>query len=157
MGFDGLFEFASIVFLGATIGLLSLQDRKQCNHQNLFPSTHAATSSPTKLLPILDPLFNVRQICKNILLLEDHLSVPGMKCKQCIMKHFLYLEGYAEEAITLDTEGKYKDMLAPIPQILRGIQSAYVNGSDTLELSQKLRELRKKLTPLVFEVGLNQA
>jgi hypothetical protein len=63
------------------------------------------------LLPVLDPRFNMREICKQSVLLEDHLFQKEKRCHDCIIKHFLTIEGLAEEAVTLDKEHKYNELI----------------------------------------------
>jgi hypothetical protein len=48
------------------------------------------------LLPVLDPRFNMREICKQSVLLEDHLFQKEKRCHDCICKHFLTIEALAE-------------------------------------------------------------
>lgn len=105
------------------------------------------------LYPILDPRFNLRESAKHLILLEDHLFHQGKRCRDCILKHLLTIEGFLEEAITLDKEGKY------VPQIQDGIQnfrSVFKTISDKLksgnlsddeccQLAQRLRVIRKPL------------
>jgi uncharacterized protein YxeA len=97
-----------------------------------------------RILPVLDPLFNLREICKQIILLEDHLSHKGKRCYDCISKHFLYLEGLSEEAITLDVDRKYLDKLENLPDEFRSLQKEFLNKVDPLIISQSLRKIRKK-------------
>lgn len=54
------------------------------------------------LLPIMHPLFNLREACKHLALLEDHLNQPRKRCPDCIRKHFLTLEALFEEGVSLD-------------------------------------------------------
>lgn len=54
-----------------------------------------------KLLPVLRPGQNMRDIIKQFAMLEDHLYQPQKRCKDCIRKHFLTIEGLAEECATL--------------------------------------------------------
>lgn len=105
-----------------------------------------------KLLDIFNPIFNVKEVCKEFVLLEDHLSAPGKHCPDCIRKHLLRAEAFAEEAIALDKEGKWKDMLAPLPQQIRDIGDAYSQSDcDKHMLGQSVRKIRKSLSPLCFE------
>ena len=65
----------------------------------------AKSSASAKGPVVLNPNFNVREILKQMILLGDHLTDPsGDKvCHDCIMKHLLSIEAYAEEAQTLIT------------------------------------------------------
>jgi hypothetical protein len=102
----------------------------------------------TKLLPIMDPLYNAREWCKQSILLEDHLTHPRKRCNDCCTKHGLTLEALAEEACTLDKEGKYQDILLPLPEKCREIQKRMNDGEDKHKLAQELRKIRKQLMPV---------
>jgi hypothetical protein len=54
-----------------------------------------------RLLPVLRPAQNMRDIIKQLAMLEDHLFHPEKRCTDCIRKHFLTIEGLAEECVTL--------------------------------------------------------
>lgn len=58
-------------------------------------------ASTRKLLPVLRPCQNMRDIIKQLALLEDHMYHPQKRCPDCIRKHFLTIEGLAEECSTL--------------------------------------------------------
>ena len=63
------------------------------------------------LLPIMSPLFNLREICKQMSLLEDHLNNVRKRCPDCIRKHFLTIEALFEEAVSLDKDQEYAEVL----------------------------------------------
>jgi acetone carboxylase gamma subunit len=108
--------------------------------------------STTTMLPVLDTQFNLREICKQCILCEDHLSHQEKMCRDCIMKHFLALEGLAEEAITLDKNFEYPDIVS-LPTDLREIQKSWFSGEKTPhECSQALRKIRKSLMESTFPV-----
>ena len=48
--------------------------------------------------PVSDPAYNMREICKQSILLEEHLVEKPKHCKDCISKHFLHIIGLSEEA-----------------------------------------------------------
>lgn len=130
--------------------ILFLEQGHQCQKKALADHKNGAG---TNLLPVLDPVFNMRQICKQCVLLEDHLSMPRMQCRDCIMKHFLYLEGYAEEAITLDKDSKYLHKLKSIPDEIRRMQDRFNADEDYHAIAQDLRKLRKRLIHDCFNMG----
>jgi hypothetical protein len=105
------------------------------------------------MLDIFNPIHNIKEICKEFLLLEDHLQAPEKRCNDCIRKHLLKAEAFAEEAIALDKTGKYLEMCQPLPIEIRKLQDAYVNGIEDHALGQKVRILRKKLSPHCFAVN----
>jgi hypothetical protein len=106
------------------------------------------------LLPVLDCRFNLREICKQCILLEDHLSHDKKRCYDCCIKHFLALEGLSEEAITLDKEGKYYKSLKDIPDNIRAIQKLWYQNpqKNSHQASQLLRQLRKKFMQNSFNI-----
>jgi hypothetical protein len=53
--------------------------------------------------PVSDPIYNMQQIVKQSILLEEHLSNKNKRCRDCITKHFLHIIGLAEEAQMLAT------------------------------------------------------
>lgn len=110
------------------------------------------------LLPVLDCRFNLREICKQSILLEDHLSHEKKRCKDCCIKHFLALEGLCEEAVTLDKNGEYTH-LRQLPERIRNIQQLWYDNPEqnSHHCSQELRRLRKEFQedvfPMIFEQG----
>lgn len=111
------------------------------------------------LLPIMNPLYNLREICKQVALLEEHLNQPRKRCPDCIRKHFLTIEALFEEAISLDKENKYGEHLDGKAQDIRDLQGAWIDSKDTdqahevhLMIAQALRQLRKGFAPLCFDV-----
>src|SRR3990172_5933453 len=60
-----------------------------------------------RLDPIMDPRYNLREVAKQLILLQDHLAIKKKRCLDCISKHILTTEALLEEAITLDKSGQY--------------------------------------------------
>lgn len=100
--------------------------------------------------PMMDPLFNMREICKELALLEDHLNQLDMQCKDCINKHLLKCEALAEEAISLDSQSQYP-FLSEIPSMIRDWHAYVLGGGSLEELASVIRPVRKELTPLVVD------
>jgi hypothetical protein len=125
----------------------------QCNSKCSGSGDSATCKSCTDLLPVLDPMYNMREICKQLILLEDHLFQKEKRCHDCICKHFLTIEALAEEAITLDKHQKYTE-LNDIPTKVRKITKKYImNHKDTSQhaiTAQELRELRKSMMQKSF-------
>jgi dGTP triphosphohydrolase len=99
------------------------------------------------LQPVMNPLFNLREICKQSLLLEDHLAQPSKRCNDCINKHFLTIEALAEEAVSLDRGGDHKRLLLSIAPEVRKLHRAVLAKDDMHHTAQRLRLLRKRLVP----------
>ena len=111
------------------------------------------------ILPVMSPLFNLREICKQSALLEDHLNNPRKRCPDCIRKHFLTIEALYEEATSLDKKFEYEDYLDGKAQIMRDLQARWIDSKDTKkyhptcgQISQELRVMRKEYAPLCFDV-----
>lgn len=108
--------------------------------------------SSKKLLPIMNPLFNIREICKQTVLLEDHLFNPRKRCGDCIRKHFLTIEGLAEEAITLDKYNQYTGITHGLPEQIRSFQHRVLAGEDKHTVATDMRLMRKRLLPKCYNV-----
>jgi len=112
------------------------------------------------LLPIMNPLFNLREICKQSSLLEDHLNNERKRCPDCIRKHFLTIEALFEEAISLDKLLKHEALLQGKAEGVRKLQERWLDcqkfndekkNSALLQISQDLRKMRKEFAPLCFD------
>lgn len=111
------------------------------------------------LLPIMSPLYNLREICKQMSLLEDHLNNVRKRCADCICKHFLTIEALFEEAISLDKDLQYDEILDGKAQEIRDLQGAWFDCRETetehkdyLMIAQALRVMRKDFAPICFDV-----
>jgi hypothetical protein len=106
-----------------------------------------------KLYPIMDPRFNLREASKNMILLEDHLFHMGKRCKDCILKHCLTIEGFLEEGVTLDVDGKYTNVLQKafdefrliFIEIAAKCRAGSLTNEDCVKIAQKIRKIRKPL------------
>jgi len=107
------------------------------------------------MLDIFNPIHNLKEICKEFVLLEDHLQAPEKRCPDCIRKHLLKAEAFAEEAIALDKTNKHQEILKPLPIQIREIQEDFMNGANDHLLGQKVRMIRKKLSPICFSANLD--
>lgn len=108
----------------------------------------------SKLLPVMDPQFNMREICKQCILLEDHLCHDEKRCYDCCVKHFLTIEALAEEAITLDASSRHSQKLQQLPSRVRGLQSKWHKDPEKNSpmVSQELRKIRKDFQLDAFDV-----
>ena len=117
---------------------------------------HKLSPKTETLLPIMTPEFNFREASKQMLLLEDHLFNWGKRCKDCIKKHFLTIEGLLEEAISLDTENKYTSITHDYPDKIREVQRQYLASEDPVKVARSLRVLRKPLHTFFFDKIFDQ-
>jgi len=110
--------------------------------------------------PVTDPVYNIREVCKQCVLLEDHLAQARKRCPDCIRKHLFSIEGLTEEAISLDKNGVLPSSLSldgvsvdfdVLPEYIRGCERSWKRGDGFLTVQQKIRALRKALQPLAAE------
>lgn len=95
--------------------------------------------------------FNLREIVKNMILLEDHLNDKEKFCVDCIRKHLLTIEAYAEEAMNLEPSGRFVNECERVSSFAREIIAKFHDGANVSHLSQRVRSFRKDLVPLVFD------
>jgi len=107
----------------------------------------------------MNPLFNLREVCKQMSLLEDHLNNVRKRCPDCIRKHFLTIEALFEEAVSLDKDYQYGEYLDGKAQEMRDLQGTWMDCRDTKgehqtqkEIAQALRLVRKEFAPICFDV-----
>ncbi len=115
-------------------------------------SSLQAPSAPRTLLPVNDAMHNVREIIKQMLLLEDHLFQTEKQCRMCITKHILTIEALAEEAVTLDERGAVGQEMLTVASRMRELQiefnAAASSGPEMAHIAQSVREMRRQLMGL---------
>lgn len=107
--------------------------------------------------PVSDPKYNMQQIVKQSILLEEHLANKNKRCRDCITKHFLHIIGLAEEAQMLAT-----DKISQYPLINESValytelfdrwirHNQEEDSNHILFCMDKLREHRKNLIIIYF-------
>ena len=103
-------------------------------------------------LPLMSPLYNMREVCKQIVLLEDHLNQTEKRCPDCITKHFITIEALIEEGLALDKDGEYREKLDGEAEKIRSLQSEWAGGRPPADIAQELRAVRKKWLPGCFDI-----
>jgi len=100
------------------------------------------------LLPIFDPAYNFREVCKQLALLEDHLLHAPKRCLDCIRKHLLTAEALAEEAVSLDEDRKYDAIHQWLAEGIRLIwKVVHLAEPDYRGAARGARMIRKNLMP----------
>lgn len=97
------------------------------------------------------PQFNLREIAKQMVLLEDHLCHPYKHCPDCIKKHLLTIEAFAEEAVSLDQVGVYRETGERLAEAARRWLEELADGRPLPEVGQELRQVRKRLVSQVAD------
>lgn len=96
-------------------------------------------------------IFNVREITKQMLLLEDHLTDDEKYCVDCIRKHLLMMEALAEEAVMMDSHSRWSSVAASLARQTRKWQIAFTDGVNPVTISQSIRKRRKELVEMIFD------
>jgi hypothetical protein len=139
-----------ILAVAISFGFLFKVSAKEGFDNNLAHVNNICGGGPnSKLLPVHSAIFNMREIVKQMILLEDHLFQKEKLCKECINKHFLAIEGYAEEGITLGSSketGQLCDQFETVIKIIRSAQASFnENREQAHEVAMKIRTLRKEI------------
>ena len=122
-------------------------------------SAGSCSASCDSIDPVSDPRYNMQQIIKQSILLEEHLTNKNKRCRDCITKHFLHIIGLAEEAQMLATNKIDKYPLINESVLLYNelfkiwIKNKNLNGNDDayiLYCTDKLRDHRKQLIVIYF-------
>ena len=100
--------------------------------------------------PVSDPVYNMKNVIKQTILLEEHLAEKNKYCIDCIIKHFLHCQGLLEEAIWLATGNTNKyPYLEEGDNLYKELFNNWLKNKEDKEniqnILQKLREFRKKL------------
>jgi hypothetical protein len=95
--------------------------------------------------------FNVREISKQLLLLEDHLFDYNKRCMDCIRKHLLLIEAFAEESNSLDSKSNWFCFNHKIAKKAREWIILLSTGNNFLYVAQQARSIRKQLVPLTYD------
>ena len=148
-----------------TATLLNINYKEQTKGVGAAGATGATGATGTcstgcdSIDPVSDPRYNMQQIIKQSILLEEHLTNKNKRCRDCITKHFLHIIGLAEEAQMLATNKIDKYPLINQSVILYNelfkiwIKNKNLNGKDEtyiLYCTDKLRDHRKQLIVIYF-------
>lgn len=100
--------------------------------------------------PVSDPAYNMENVIKQSILLEEHLAEENKYCKDCVAKHFLHIIGLLEEAKMLaggdaDTYPMMDESLQFYVATFEAWKSARDDRRMHLELVTELRKHRKEL------------
>ena len=101
-------------------------------------------------LSISDPRFNVREIAKQLILLEQHLLEKGKYCPDCITKHILTIEALSDECQSLDKEQQWCFLAFTIGERAKLWARAFSRGAAPKIIGQDVRAWRKKVAQNVL-------
>jgi hypothetical protein len=152
-----LLLFAFVIYLDQKSGLNSdmrgtHRSLRAMGGGRVSPGGKAPPAQMERKLSIFDPRFNLREIAKQLALLEDHLFHKNKHCVDCISKHYITVEGLAEEAITLDkTQEHIAEALEVlklkevVPAFIQKIKDKQATEEEYRDMAQYLRQFRKPL------------
>ena len=129
---------------------LSIEDNYEFEEKDNGES--CTKSGCSSIDPVSDPKYNMHQIIKQSILLEEHLSNKNKRCRDCITKHFSHIIGLAEEAVMLACSDvtSYPHM-SECPDFYNKLFKKWLNDTSTsLEVCGELRVMRKKLIAIYF-------
>ncbi|MEM4976165.1 MAG: hypothetical protein QXT64_02450 [Desulfurococcaceae archaeon] len=92
-----------------------------------------------------DARFNLLEIAKQLALLEEHYSRDEMRCGDCMVKHLLLIQGYAEEGMRLEHGEEYAELFKEAVRIVDEHKKMLEEGTLRESAIEELRELRKKI------------
>jgi hypothetical protein len=102
------------------------------------------------MFPLDSPFHNIREICKQSTLLEDHLNHNAKRCPDCIQKHFLSIEAFLDEGVSLSKDPRIASLFDSLTSRFLVLQKAWIQGHNPLEIAGGVRQLRKSLSPYCF-------
>lgn len=160
---DNLFLILSlivIILLFATIIIVIINQNQSTSNKspNKFSNKSNGTCDVVScgaLDPVSNPAYNMQQIVKQSILLEEHITNKHKRCRDCITKHFLHIIGLAEEAQMLATNrcNKYP-LINESVEIYNQLFNEWIKNKDDemrlLGICDKLRNHRKKLIAIYF-------
>jgi len=123
------------------------------NTKNVKDDGKACTVSKCSTIdPVSDPKYNMHQIVKQSILLEEHLANKNKRCRDCITKHFSHIIGLAEEAIMLAcADVKKYPLMGELGIFYNKLFDKWLNDTSTsLAVCTELRIMRKKIIQIYF-------
>lgn len=103
-----------------------------------------------------NPSYNMKEVIKNTLLIEDHLSsYPQKYCKACIVKHLLLTQAYLSEAKWMACENcdKYpllEESIKFYDEVFTEWHANMDNEEIRLNTLTKLRDWRRKMIDIYY-------
>jgi hypothetical protein len=151
-----IFLILIFVLIYATI-IVSLRQNEVIKNEPKMESSSGTCDIHTcgALDPVSNPAYNMQQIVKQSILLEEHITNKNKRCRDCITKHFLHIIGLAEEAQMLATNkcSKYPLIIESV-ELYNHLFSQWMKNKDDennlLNISDNLRTHRKKLIAIYF-------
>lgn len=142
-----------LIFILIVISIIT--SLKTSTNNKTKPTGTCDVHSCGALDPVSNPAYNMQQIVKQSILLEEHITNKNKRCRDCITKHFLHIIGLAEEAQMLATNkcSKYPLIFESV-ELYNELFKKWLKNKDDennlLNISDNLRTHRKKLIAIYF-------
>ena len=160
---DNLFLILSLIVIILIFAIIIIviinQNQTSSNKStNKFTNKSSGTCDVVScgaLDPVSNPAYNMQQIVKQSILLEEHITNKHKRCRDCITKHFLHIIGLAEEAQMLAANkcNNYP-LINESVEIYNRLFKEWMRVKDdntrVLNVSDELRIHRKKLIAIYF-------
>lgn len=101
--------------------------------------------------PLNSAEFNLREIAKQMLLLEDHLTDSEKFCVDCIRKHMMMIEALADEAVQMDPSSHYTAECRTSSVLARRLLALFTDGTSSVSLAKAVRKKRKELVAMLYD------
>lgn len=146
--------FLLFLVLLSTIAILIYFEKNKQRPKNIEScDAHSCKS----IDPVSDPKYNMQQIVKQSILLEEHLANKNKYCRDCIVKHYMHIIGLAEEAQMLATNNidKYP-LINECIELYNRLFKIWIKNNSVenktmiLNCCDDLRTMRKKLIAVYF-------
>lgn len=100
--------------------------------------------------PVSDPAYNMKQVAKQCILLEEHIAEKSKRCRDCITKHFLHIIGLLNEAVWLSTTDLDKfpyleESEKKFEWLFNKWLDNYTSEAILLQILDELRRIRKQI------------
>ena len=142
----------AVALLALALALRSQRGRRAHGVSTLTCGSHSCSAMD----PVSDPAYNMKQVVKQSILLEEHLTHDRKRCRDCQLKHMLHIQGLVEEAAMMagDGVGKYP-MLVESVGFYEGVLKGWLTDGKSSVAAQnraatELRVWRKKLAAAYF-------
>jgi hypothetical protein len=129
-------------------------------NRNIYSnSVNSQTTCSTDTCGAIDdvnnPAYNMQNIIKQSILVEEHIAEKNKYCLSCIVKHFQHIIGLVEEAIWMAGKDLSKyPYLDDSMTFYQNIFTTWINNKSNddvkLEILNQLRQRRRQLIDIYF-------
>lgn len=141
----------AILIITATAVYLLKRSHKQTDGVKKQTMPTCGAHKCSALDPVNEPEYNMKNIVKQSILLEEHLAEDNKYCESCIVKHFQHIIGLAEEAVWLagDKVGNYPNLDNSVGLYQKMFDKWINNRDDKNTRKHVLTDLRENRRTLI--------